>query len=203
MVDIIGNMQFPHPMGVKCDMMPFIQGDSKSLPERYQSYASVVDKFFLDKGEIGFLTIHESYVEQGRSQRGYNSSGINRNVHVEVGQREGLYVWGGYWGRAEDSRVFIHEDTEVLIANSISDTCCVWDTEDMSYTEDGDLGAYIDQYPEDSGYLMKEGEVARISIFTPHECVAQPYPGIRQFFRIVGSTVEGREEHFTVNPLME
>jgi hypothetical protein len=91
----------------------------------------------------------------------------------------------------------------VLIANSIEDTCRVWDDViEMSPTIDGDLSAYIDRYPEETGRLMKAGEVANISIFTPHECVVQKRSGVRQFFRIVGVGVTGREEYFTINPLM-
>lgn len=50
---------------------------------------------------------------------------------------------------------------------------------------------------------MKKGEVAKISIFTPHECVTQQNDDYRQFFRIVGKGVKGREDYFTVNPLVK
>lgn len=41
-----------------------------------------------------------------------------------------------------------------------------------------------------------------MSIFTPHECIKQTKSGNRQFIRIVGEGVEGREDYFTVNPLI-
>jgi hypothetical protein len=69
-------------------MMPFIQGDSSSLPDEYKSYSKIVDENYLEKGEIGYLTIDESFVDSGKTQRGYNSKGINRNVHIEVGRYE-------------------------------------------------------------------------------------------------------------------
>ncbi len=90
----------------------------------------------------------------------------------------------------------------VLIANSVSDTCRVWDAKEMAYTDDGDLSEYLDKYPEETGVLLKAGELLKISIFTPHECVPQAKSGNRQFFRIVGKGVRGREEYFTINPLM-
>ena len=34
--------------------------------------------------------------------------------------------------------------------------------EKESNTKNGDLSAYIDKYPEDSGILLKSGEVAKI-----------------------------------------
>ena len=182
--------------------MPFIQGDSSSLPDEYKSYANIIDSNFLEKGEVGLLTIDESFVEVGESQRGYNSTGIDRNVHIEVGQCMQGNRWGGnsWGGRAS---TLLDDNTKVLIANNIDDTCKVWDVLEKSYTRDGDLSEYIDRYPKETGILMKSGEVAKISIFTPHECIPQNSSSKRQFFRIVGKGVKGREDYFTINPLMK
>ena len=196
---ITGKIEFPKFSGIKCNMMPFIQGDSGSLPDAYKSYSSVIDKSYLEKGEIGFLTIDESFVESKKTQRGYNASGIDRNVHIEVGRNEQSNDWGGNpWGGRANTR--LDNDTMVLIANSISDTCRVWDAMELAYTKDGDLSEYIHKYPEDTGILLQAGELAKISIFTPHECVAQNESSNRQFFRIVGKGVKGREDYFTTNP---
>lgn len=204
---IVDKIEFPQFLGIKCNMMPFIQGDSSSLPELYKSYSKIIEKHYLEKGEVGYLTIDESYVESGKTQRGYNSAGIQRNVHIEVGRDESFNHWGGgngggggLWGGKYNT--ILEEDTMVLIANSISDTCRVWDVREMAYTKDGDLSEYIDRYPEETGMMLKAGELAKISIFTPHECVIQKKPGRRQFFRIVGKGVQGREEYFTINPLL-
>jgi hypothetical protein len=198
---IVNRIQFPVFTGIKCNMMPFIQGDNSSIPDVYKPYAEIIDENYLERGEIGFLTIHESFVESGRSQRGYNCTGINRNVHIEVGRNEELNHWGGgTWGGRY--KTLLDGSTEVLIANSISDTCRFWDRKEMAYTKDGDLSGYIDRYPEHTGILLKSGEVAKITIFTPHECIPQRESGERQFFRIVGKGVEGREDYFTINPLL-
>jgi len=90
---IVNKINFPEFTGVRCSMMPFIQGDSSSLPEEYKSYAKVVDDNYLEKGEIGFLTIDERFVNAGKSQRGFNSLGLNRNVHIEVGRCAELNRW--------------------------------------------------------------------------------------------------------------
>ena len=201
---ITNKIKFPEFSGIKCNMMPFIQGDSSSLPEMYKPYAEIINENFLEKGEIGYLTIDESFVEAGKTQRGYNSHGIDRNVHIEVGHYGDVKCWGGgggsSWGGLGNT--ILEDTTMVLVANNISDTCRVWDAKEMGYTKDGDLSQYIDKYPEETGVLLKSGEVAKISIFTPHECVNQTMSGNRQFFRIVGKGVTGREEYFTVNPLM-
>lgn len=217
---IISQIEFPKFTGIRCSMMPFIQGDSTSLPEPYRPYSDIINTQFLEKGEIGFLTIHESFVQANTSQRGYNSKGITRNVHIEVGRHEQLNCWGGgggtatwgggggtsSWGGGSSwggkSKTILDDSTMVLIANSISGTCRLWNTKEMGYTLDGDLSEYIDKYPEHTGIILKSGEVAKISIFTPHECIAQKYSAERQFFRIVGKGVTGREDYFTINPLI-
>jgi len=202
---IINKIQFPEFTGVKCNMMPFIQGDASSLPDTYKSYAKIINDNYLEKGEIGLLTIQESFVEGGKSQRGYNSLGIDRNVHIEVGRHEKLNCWGGngggsYWGGKY--KTLLDDETMVLIANSISDTCMIWDAKEDRFTQNGDLSSYIDDYPTETGILLKSGEVAKISIFTPHECISQTQSSKRQFFRIVGRGVKGREDYFTINPLI-
>ncbi len=196
---IVNNIEFPIFSGLKCNMMPFIQGDSHSLPEIYKPYFNIINENFLEKGKIGFLTIHESFVNKGKSQRGFNMKGINRNVHIEVGRYENINRWGSWGG---NGNTILEDNTMVLIANNISDTCRIWETKDYSYTENGDLSEYIDRYPENTGILLKSGEVAKISIFTPHECVNQNHSGNRQFFRIIGEGVHGREDYFTINPLI-
>jgi len=182
-------------------MMPFVQGDSSSLPEFCRSYAVVIDDNYLERGQIGFLTIQESFVSKGRSQRGYNSAGSTRNVHVEVGRHQRQNWWGNTWGGS--SRTLLADETRVLIANSVSDSCRFWDTHEFACTADGDLSALLNKYPEHTGRLMKRGELANISIFTPHECVPQWRAGLRQFFRIVGRGVTGSEPYFTPNPLLK
>lgn len=202
-MNVTNNIQFPEFKGIKCRMMPFIQGDSSSLPEEFASYAEIVDNNYLEKGKIGYLTIDESHVEAGKSQRGYNSKGIDRNVHVEVGRHSGnKYRWGGGgWGGRTNA--YVDGQTRVLIANSIDDTCRVWDKLEWYPTKDGDLSDIIDQYPEDTGILMKAGQMVHMSVFTPHECIAQKQSGPRQFIRIVGTGVTGREDYFTINPKVE
>src|SRR5688572_26455208 len=95
---IINTIHFPEFTGIKCNMMPFIQGDSSSLPKIYQPYAEIINHNYLEKGEIGLLTIDESFVNAGKSQRGYNSKGLNRNVHIEVGRHDKINCWGGDTG---------------------------------------------------------------------------------------------------------
>lgn len=49
---IVNKIKFPEFKGISCNMMPFIQGDSSSLPEGFELYASIIDENYLEKGEI-------------------------------------------------------------------------------------------------------------------------------------------------------
>ena len=194
---------FPAPSGIKVNMMPFVQGDPDSLPPSLVSYRDCVERVFLKKGDVGFLTIDESFVYAGTSQRGYNSKGAKRNVHIEVGIDAHGIGWGApspSWGGRRN--VTLDPSTKVLIANSLAGTCRVWPgKEDRRPTPDGDLSDRLSDYPEHTGRLLQAGEVVEMSIFTPHECIPQKESGMRQFFRIVGKGVKGRESYFTENPV--
>lgn len=195
-----GWVGLPEPTGVHCDMMPFVQGDPSSLPDWCGAYAAIVAEHALERGEIGFITVQESRVVRGHSQRGYSRVGAERNVHVEVGHGGGALYWGPAPSWGGRGYATLDPSTRVLIANSVSGTCRVWDCADTDPTPDGDLGDRLDAYPERSGALMEAGDLHEIGILTPHECVPQLQTGWRQFVRIVGAGVSGRENHFTTNP---
>lgn len=199
-----GQMAFPDYVGARCYMMPFIQGRGESLPEEYASYARIVDDFVIpgEEGQIGYITIDESFVDAGKSQRGYGSG--ERTIHTEACLSNGALTWGQptpSWGPSP--MVLLDPDLRVLIANSIADTCMVWDVAVQDTTPDGDLSLRAAEFPREVGKLMAAGEVLEIGIFTPHECIPQKQSGQRQFFRIVGKGVHGREDYFTRNALLE
>lgn len=181
-------MKFPTPTGIRVLMLPYVQGDPSSLPPGLEPYHGFVREHALQRGELGFLTVDEGHVAAGSSQRGYGES----NVHTEG--CAGL-SWGSPSWRAR-SLVSLDADLRVLIANSIDDTCAVWDRDSTTLAVDG----HVTGEPDGGRHLLSAGEVADIGIFTPHECVHQERAATRQFVRIVGSGVRGREPYFTRNP---
>lgn len=195
-------------------MMPFIQGRPESLPSLYQTYAEIVEQLVLpgQEGEIGLITIDESFVEGGKSQRGYGSG--ERTIHTEACVAEGINQWGRprpepTWGPNAPSGpkpravVQLEPDLRVLIANSIDNTCMLWNVDVVDTTPDGDLSMRAHEFPRETGRMMAGGEVMEIGIFTPHEPIPQQYSGNRQFFRIVGKGVHGRDDYFTRNEVLE
>jgi hypothetical protein len=205
MTSVVGHVEFPEYSGTRCLMMPYVQGDPESCPAWLSHYARIIEAQVIARGAVGFLTIDESMVTPGKPHRGARAK-FGRALHTEVGRLPGpMYCWGGSsgggsWGGS--SRVTLDADTVILLANSIDRSCAVWpDAEHRETSDDGDIGDCADQYPYSSGVLMRAGDVHRIGVFTPHESLPIASAVPRQFLRIVGSGVHGREPYFTTNPV--
>lgn len=196
-------IKFPEFSGIRCLMMPYVQGDSASIPNIYTAYRGIISDIFLRKGDIGFLTIDESVAVKGRPHRGTRAK-HQRALHTEVGRPPGysLWSWGG-GGWHGNPLVTLDRDVRILLANSLDDTCAVWDAEHEDTSDDGDIGHIAVAYPYSSATFLKAGEVHEIGILTPHESIPVLETVNRQFLRIISSGVHGREEYFTRNPLME
>jgi len=182
-------------------MMPYIQGEPGSVPKEYYPYYDIIQSLYFKKGDIGFLTIDESVVEQGKPHRGDRSK-TDRALHTEAGRHpDKVYAWGGGgWGSSH--RTILDCGVEILLANNLDDSCAVWDTEHPETSLDGDIGHESWKYPYEEAVMMKAGEVCKIGILTPHESLPVKENTKRQFLRIVSSGVYGRESYFTQNPVL-
>lgn len=196
---IVGAITFPQYTGLRCLMMPYIQGDPSSVPEQFLRYADIIRSVFVRKGDIGFLTIDESMATAGKPHRGAHAK-YERALHTEAGKLPGtIYNWGGaVWGGKPN--VTLDRDVEILLANSLDDSCAVWDAVHEDTTTDGDIGHVAERYPYSDAAMIKAGEVHRIGILTPHESLPVNRDIERQFLRIVSAGVHGREPYFTTNP---
>ena len=195
----VGTVTFPEYSGLRCLMMPYIQGRPDSVPDEYATYTSILESTFIDKGDIGYLTIDESPVSMGAPHRGARAK-FGRAIHTEAGLRAGgRYGWG--WGAS--TNVMLERNTQVLLANNLDGSCALWDTEHEDTSQDGDIGDHASHYPYEDAVLMQAGAVHRIGIVTPHESLPAQVDFDRQFLRIIGSGVHGREPYFTVNPLVK
>lgn len=201
---LVSTIAFPEYSGLRCLMMPYRQGDPLSVPKEYHAYSDIIQSLVIEPGKIGYLTIDESPVRAGNPHRGERAK-HGRALHTEAGTAFGKYGWGGGgWGNRFNGsyRTLLDRGVQILISSNIDDSCAVWDSEHLNTSEDGDIGHYSGDYPYDTASLLKRGEVAQIGIFTPHESLPVKIDANRQFLRIVGSGVHGREEYFTRNPLM-
>lgn len=209
----MNTVEFPEYAGTRCLMMPYVQGDPDSVPSEYAAYRDIVSSVFLRRGDIGFLTIDESPVVAGKPHRGARARHA-RALHTEAGILRGVYGWGGSpqpgWGSPAPAprpswggrhTVTLDRDVRILIASSVDESCAVWDAEHEDTSEDGDIGHVADLYPYSAATVLKAGELCELGILTPHESLPVKRDVNRQFLRIVGAGVHGREDYFTVNPL--
>jgi hypothetical protein len=203
---------FPSYSGIQCLMMPYIQGDPNSVPDEYAAYRNMIASVFVRRGDVGYLTIDESEVCAGKAQRGYRAKS-GRALHTEAGMvSPTLYGWGlpsPGWGTPSPRpdggrahRVLLDRDVTVLLANSLGNTCAIWQADHEDTSEDGDIGHLSTLYPYEDAIMMRAGEVHQIGILTPHESLPVPEAAVRQFIRIVSSGVHGREPYFTANTLV-
>lgn len=195
-------IKFPEYSGIRCLMMPYVQGEALSVPDKYAPYREIVSSLFFRKGDIGFLTIDESPVQAGKPHRGKRAK-FGRALHTEAGRNPdtSLYRWGGgNWGGNES--VTLDRDVRILLANSIDNSAAIWDGEYPDTSIDGDIGDVADLYPYETATFMRAGDVHEIGILTPHESIPVARAVNRQFLRIVSSGVHGRAEYFTENPLV-
>lgn len=197
----MNNIEFPQFSDTRCLMMPYIQGDPDSLPNEYATYRDIVSSTFIQKGDIGFLTIDESKAYTGKPHRGARAK-YSRALHTEAGILRGTYKWGSAPSWGGKLTVTLDRDVKILIASNADNTCAVWNSEHEDTSDDGDIGFAADQYPYDQAIFLKKGEVREIGILTPHESLPVKQDMYRQFLRIVSSGVHGREDYFTENPLM-
>ena len=199
---MIGKIEFPEYSGLRCLMMPYVQGESNSVPQQFNPYAEIINSVYFKKGEIGFLTIDESPVTKGLPHRGARSK-TSRALHTEAGrQPDKLYAWGGggEWGGKPN--VTLDGDVGILLSNNLNDSCAVWDAVYPNTSIDGDIGHVSHLFPYKTAIFLKAGEVHKIGILTPHESLPVRHNFNRQFLRIISSGVHGREPYFTKNPLM-
>jgi hypothetical protein len=185
----VGSVQFPSSTGRNVNMMPFIFGEKDSLPTDLQCYFDLIEMcpyMKEDIGKVGYLTVHESYVDVGECQR-----------------REGLHIEspGSF---SDDSRCkFIpaveHRwgmgalrgpdfyDGGIFMASSQRNTSRVWNA-----LVDSRVPGIVDRHGGcehlrdllGEGISLEAGELIWMTDLTPHEAIPQKESGTRQFFRV-------------------
>ena len=219
-------INFPLPKDININMMPILCGYGifKSLPEYCFDYASFIwDHCFAlgyyfenneIKNRIGYLTIHEGWVDVGETQR-------RSGLHIE---RPGNIKAGGKWSKfkEEDYNNIAwglgrwHEDglpvDGIYMANSINNSCAIWPALIDNPHEVTDEHGGIEHMREFLGEprLLQANEMCWFTDRTPHESLPIKAPEndqkatkvYRQFFRlVVGKISIWYSKHNTPNPL--
>eukprot|EP01083_Nonionella_stella_P033529 91754_1 len=203
------SLGFPKPLKkeINMNMMPLMM-DFESLPEQIpnnlRGYLPLIHACLKadpsQKGKICFLTIHESFVKKGRTQR-------RPGLHIELpgqgigGKAEWFHGWGGgYWKK-----------DGLFIASNVSDSCAVWNCRIVERDDKKEKIKAMDAMgglehiralmPKEQKYLLKEEKLYWITDRTPHEALPMKKSGWRQFFRLVSSKLGAwYVDHSTANP---
>lgn len=174
-----GPVRFPPPSGLNVNMLPFIMGDDDSLPGAVRPYLPIIRACSLTLGRHAYLSISESYVRKGETQR-------RPGVHTEATRSIG---WGGgsWGGRVEGAGVYMA---------STDGGCRAWDCEVEPTHAHGECGV-----PAMDATPMGPCALYWISDRTPHEAMPATRDGMRQWVRLVGDDIGGWwSMHSTTNP---
>lgn len=169
------SVNFPLYEGTIVNMMPIIMGDDASLPKEVSRYAPLIEKTHFVPGDTVYLTVHESIVEVGRTQR-------RAGVHTDGTSHSS---WGA-WGKSKG----------IYLASTDGD-CLVWN---MRVQTSDRLGSIT--RPNSIPIRLEGNRLYCIGDRTPHESLPSSFRHARQFFRLVGPDIGAWwKQHSTPNPL--
>jgi len=232
---------FPPASDININMMPFIVGEtfsSSKLPESVRPYWPMIKAclhpemsrawhhlwpkrlFPSEVGKVNYLTIQESWVEQGASQRRPGLH-VDRPGKVKIkNEKQEPYVkgrgssqpyQGHHWGQGCAHYVpteNMEEDRFVLrggiyLASSLPSSCRAWNCS-VEPAAIGSLGniEHMREALPGPGFELEAGQLYWLTDRTPHESMPLSQRAYRQFFRIVTSQVSlWYKDHSTPNPL--
>lgn len=187
----ISRVEFPEYKGIYANMMPFIMGDNSTIPEEYRSYIPVINSISIpdnELGKIGFISIHESIVDELSSQR---RPGIHTEKHPKNSWGGGGGAWGG-GGREAGGGLFM--------ASNVANSCRAWDTYISIPGKMGDCEHLRNELG--IGIVMKPNVMYWMNDSCPHESMTLSENTKRQWFRLVTSKVDvWYRQHSTENKL--
>jgi hypothetical protein len=175
---------FPEFTGVTINMMPFIIGDIKTIPEEVQNYIPLIESCCLPEsltGQVAYLTITETLVKEGETQR-------KKGIHLDFGK-------GGFAQEKKDGE-------GIYIANNIEGSCRIWDTRIPTSDVQNNGSCEHLRATLGNGEFLKQSVMYLIHENCPHESLPMASNTKRQFFRlVVGEIMEWYEEFSTRNRL--
>lgn len=183
---------------ININMMPFVLKDINSLPDYLKDYFPLVHKSIINISRreidlIAYITIHESFVEKGKTQRrpGLHTDASKISIENQVDLPGAMHWGGGPLGG-------------IIIGSNLAHTTKIYDciVKDEIIGKHGSLEHIRELLTEEKFIVNKASELMLISDHTPHEALPMTESGYRQFFRLVFGTVDvWYSQHSTPNPL--
>lgn len=212
---------FPKPSDLKVNMMPFIMGSKDSLPANVQQYWPLVEACELSEAEklkVGYLTITESTVAPGTTQRVpglhidapglelSNTCARGKGKVLKAAQHGGGFGGGGTFFEESDYREGLELTGGMYLASTVGGSCRVWPATVTNHAGVvGPLGDAEHFRPLlGGGHELAAGELVWLTDRTPHESLPSTSrePEYRQFFHLTTSNLSfWYSAHNTKNPL--
>ncbi|XP_028405631.1 uncharacterized protein LOC114528213 isoform X2 [Dendronephthya gigantea] len=212
-------IQFPKPSNININMMPFVMAKEfkeTKLPKKFKGYFDEIIKHCIvnkEMGEIGYLTIHESYVDKGTSQRRPGLHTESPGVVLMKDAKGCLIQRYIAWGLGLSYHRFEGLDRDlfeggIYMASNVANSCKVWNCEIVRPGVDcldivgkhGDI-EHLREFLPVEGEMMEANTVYWITDRTPHESLPLTQGTYRQYFRLVTSLVSvWYQDHSTENP---
>lgn len=207
-----GVVDFPPPRDRNVNMMPFVLGDRASLPDDLADYWHMIEEAdcTFEPGRIAYLTVQESWVRVGETQR---RPGIHTDGTAVFGWGGG--AWGGGISDPQPAkpppkpanpwpRPWPNRPSEPLpkkngiYTASTDGRCCFWNEARYDVDTHGALLAP----PVGTCLFACPSTLYWLTDRTPHESLPAQEDGYRQFFRVVSHEIGvWFTRHNTPNPL--
>ncbi|KAJ3130313.1 hypothetical protein HK100_008139 [Physocladia obscura] len=204
------------------DLHKRFQVIADSLPENYKRYAPLIAHCLRrcksEWGKVGYLTVHESWVEAGATQRRpglhVESPGAiaDSETSLTANAYHRWYCWGaGKFGNGIEGDLdrlgIVNVEGGIFLASNTDDSfraydCVVEDVDAVGHL--GDISHMRDAiaFQDFDEIRLKANELLWITDRTPHESLPQKKTGFRQLFRLVTSGLSlWYQEHNTPNEL--
>mmetsp|Transcript_7564 Transcript_7564/g.19707 ORF Transcript_7564/g.19707 Transcript_7564/m.19707 type:complete len:372 (+) Transcript_7564:67-1182(+) len=211
----VGRVRFPTSRGLRCNMMPIVLGRADTIPEEFRGYIPLLTACPIARrhwNKVGYLTVDESDVDPGRSQRrpGLHCEaptlGLSPGATFAADDSATFRPITLAWGRG----VFLkgpnrsgHFDGGLFMASTVDHSCRVFNcrpTDDAPRGLHGDLDDLRPLLP--GGFALNAGTLVWLTDQAPHESLPLPAKTHRQFFRLVTPNIDvWYVDHSTPNPL--
>jgi hypothetical protein len=170
--------KWPKFSGINVNMMPFRVGDVDSLPDQLKPYNAMINYFRLPKAEIGtiaYLTVHESDVKKGTSQRrpGLHTESPGFMTSASAAHLGALYRCHVQWGfgmfGAEGITGGIYMASNCPMSTRVYH-CKVTDPSIVGTLGNVEhLRHLLNEHAKCS--ILREGEIFWMTDMTPHESI--------------------------------
>jgi hypothetical protein len=181
------------------NMMPFILGRDDTLPDPCKRFIPIINDCLYscpkERNKVCYLTIQESYVDAGYTQR---RAGIHTET-IGLSEKSGYgthYWYPPHWGGG---------DGGLFIMSNIDNSTVIYDciVKDVAIGHNGSLehmSSYLNKCVKKQ--YLKKNQLCWLTDRTPHEALPVKERCFRQFFRLVTSNVSlWYSKHSTKNPL--